>query len=555
MRKIGILIFFLALSRVAFAQYSLIPLNEDLYHQIDRLVMEQEPGDYGFQGTVKPYSRQQVLSVLREMKNPSGSFANNWRFLARDSWEGMDSLELVERKPLAKYFFTSRTDFFSTQKPAFDVHVNPVIDLTGGYSPGDTSLLFRNTRGIEVRGTIDGKVSFYTIMADNQARWAPYVRDAIDSIMLVPGQGFWKPFQGNGVDFFLARGHVAVPVSKHIELSMGHDRHFVGHGYRSMIWSDFAPPALYFRADTRVWRVRYTNLFTQMVAGVNTTPGGTLGGQPFTTKQVVFHHLSVNLAPNFQGGVFELVLNGDADSLNSRFGLNYLNPIIFYRAIEQQGGSSGNVLLGMDFKWDLWGRLRLYGQFVLDEFLLSEVQAQRGWWGNKYGAQLGAKYTEAFEVPGLDLQAEVNWARPFTYTHLSDFTSVTHYGQPLAHPLGANFREAVFLLRYQPSAKWQISAKGIGALYGADTAGSNWGTNITLPYTTRQLQFGNEIGQGVPVVWGMGELRVNYELWHQCYMEARGLYRYQKVGEEPANGQLYTSLGLRWALPYRPQDF
>ena len=537
------------------AQHSLTPLNEDLYNQIDRLVIKQGGGQYGFQGTAKPYSRYQVSQLLRNSTPESRVDKFQWEFLAKEHWTGMDSLNLVDRRPLAKYFFRTKTDLYSVNTDGLTLRLNPVIQLSGGLSPGDDAQPFRNTRGVEVHGTIDNKVSFYTIMADNQATWAPYVRRAIDSVNVVPGQGFWKPFRENGVDFFLARGHVSVPITKHIEVHAGHDRQFIGHGYRSMIWSDFAPPALFLRADTRIWKVRYTNLFTQGVANIYTTPQGTLGTRPFTHKQIVLHHLSVNLAPNFQGGVFELVVNGDADSLGSGFGINYLNPIIFYRALEQQGGSSGNVLLGADFKWDLLNSLRLYGQFVLDEFLLSEIRARNGWWGNKYGAQLGFKYVDALNLSGLDLQAEVNWARPYTYTHLSHYTSVTHYQQPLAHPLGANFKEVVGIVRWQGHPRWQVSLKGIGAVYGADSAGTNWGTNLLLPYDTRQQQYNNVIGQGAATQLLLAESRISYQLWHQCFLEGRAVFRQRRVQNQETQRESYFEASLRWSLPYRPQDF
>ena len=38
---------------------------------------------------------------------------------------------------------------------------------------------------------------------------------------------------------------------------------------------------------------------------------------------------------------------------------------------------------------------------------LSEVKAGNGWWGNKYGLQLGAKYIDAFSIKNLDLQLEI----------------------------------------------------------------------------------------------------------------------------------------------------
>ena len=53
---------------------------------------------------------------------------------------------------------------------------------------------------------------------------------------------------------------------EHINFQFGHDRQFIGDGYRSMLMSDFSPPALFLKINTNVWRLNYTNLFTQIFA-------------------------------------------------------------------------------------------------------------------------------------------------------------------------------------------------------------------------------------------------------------------------------------------------
>ena len=107
----------------------------------------------------------------------------------------------------------------------------------------------------------------------------------------------------------------------------------------------------------------------------------------------------------------------DDSTGTDHFRLDYLNPVIFYRAIEQQNGSSDNVILGLDVKWNAARKLSFYGQFILDEFVLDHIMDGDGWWANKFAIQGGAKYIDAFGVPNLDLQGEVNIVRPYTYSH------------------------------------------------------------------------------------------------------------------------------------------
>ena len=172
--------------------------------------------------------------------------------------------------------------------------------------------------------------------------------------------------------------------------------------------------------------------------------------------------------------MFEAIVSGD--STGTGFELAYLNPVIFYRAIEHYTGSNkSNALVGADAKWNFLNRFQIYGQFVLDEFLLEHVKARDGWWANKWATQLGAKYIDVFGIPNLDMQVEWNRARPFMYAHISDHTSYTHYDQPLAHPLGANFDEQLMILRYQPLTRLFVEARYLQANYGKDSVNSNFG--------------------------------------------------------------------------------
>ncbi|NJO68494.1 MAG: hypothetical protein HC830_03750 [Bacteroidetes bacterium] len=52
----------------------------------------------------------------------------------------------------------------------------------------------------------------------------------------------------------------------------------------------------------------------------------------------------------------------------------------------------------------------------------------------------------------------------------------------MAHPLGANFREGVFITNYQFKRLF-LESKTTWAKYGLDPKGSNWGKNIFIPYT------------------------------------------------------------------------
>ena len=71
-------------------------------------------------------------------------------------------------------------------------------------------------------------------------------------------------------------------------------------------------------------------------------------------------------------GLFESVLW--TNSNDRGFDVNYLNPVIFYRAIEfETGQGAGNALMGASAKYKWNDNVNVYGQFILDEFSLSDV--------------------------------------------------------------------------------------------------------------------------------------------------------------------------------------
>ena len=108
------------------------------------------------------------------------------------------------------------------------------------------------------------------------------------------------------------------------------------------------------------------------------------------------------------------------------------------------------------------------------------------------------KYLDAFAIKNLDLQGEVNFVRPYTYTNIIDSSvNLTNFNQPLAHPLGANFREFIFIAKLQPAAKVYMTAKVFYHEQGLDSAGLNMGSDIFRAYSSIPRQYGFKIGSGI----------------------------------------------------------
>ena len=463
-------------------------------------------------------------------------------------WVTGDLSSFQSKKALLGAFYKTRGDFYQVNQPDFFLAINPVIQQAQAAASGDAGgHVFLNSKGLTFRGMIAKKIGFDLYATDNQERPPFYVQQWEKKFNAVPGAGFYKPFKTTAYDYFDARGSIHVNATKYINIQFGYDRNFIGDGYRSLFLSDFASSYLFLKLNTHIWKINYQNLFMELS---NNKSGGDV---LLPKKYASMHHLSLQATKWLNIGLFESVIFGRTN----HYEFGYLNPIIFLRSAEQQNGSPDNANVGFNFKANIAHTLQLYGQLMFDEFVLKEIKAGNGWWGNKQGIQAGFKYIDAFKIKNLDLQGELNYVRPFTYSHFDSVANYSHYNQPLAHPLGANFFEAIGIVRYQPAPKWNVQAKLIVFRQGLDTAGSNYGSNIFLLSGTRAADYGYTTGDGVKGTGVNGSLWIGYEVLENLFIDASVMYRKLSTPTAPQLAQKTTlfSLGLRLNMFRREYDY
>ena len=350
------------------------------------------------------------------------------------------------------------------------------------------------------------------------------------------------------MDYFDARGYFTFNAAKYIDFQFGYDKNFIGDGYRSLFLSDWGNSYLFLKINTRIWKFNYQNLFMELMPQFEKGGRDTL----LDRKYAAMHHLSMNVTKWLNIGLFEGIIFGR----KNHYDLQYLNPVIFLRHIEGTVGSPDNALAGIDFKANAFHKVSAYGQLMLDEFILSQITKTTGYWANKYGIQLGVKYVDAFEINNLDLQFETNRVRPYTYAHYDNIANYTHYNQPLAHPLGANFQEYIGILRFQPAIKWNIYGRLIYFKQGLDSGAINYGSNPFENYNTRPANYGFYIGTGNEATCLNGFLQLSYELKENLFLDGSLLYRTYKVANQSGESNTtMVSVGFRWNMFKREYDY
>ncbi|MCL6295380.1 gliding motility protein RemB [Jejuia spongiicola] len=399
-------------------------------------------------------------------------------------------------------------DYWFTIDPIFDLQVGKDTDA-------EFSSTYNNTRGFLVRGGLGKKLNFYASVFESQGRFAKYVNEYAESLKafgpdpaIIPGRGIAKRFKSDSYDYPVAEAYLSYAPAKFINIQFGHGKNFIGDGYRSLLLSDVASPHPFLKLNTKFWKIKYTNTWMWLR---DVRPEVTEDGA-FLTKYMANHYLSWNVSKRFNLGLFESVIW--TNSNDRGFDVNYLNPIIFYRAIEfETGQDAGNAIIGASAKYKWNDNVNIYSQFVLDEFSLNDIKGGEKSWKNKYGYQIGVKYFNAFKVSNLMLQFEYNRIRPYTYSHNTIATNYGHNNQSMAHLWGANFSEAILIGRYHYK-RWFANAKFIFGVRGLDfndgTDNFSYGGNVYRDYDDRPFDTGVEVGQGIKTKTFNGNLQAGY---------------------------------------------
>lgn len=329
-----------------------------------------------------------------------------------------------------------------------------------------------------------------------------------------------------------------------INIQAGIDQNFIGQGNRSMLLGDYGAPYPFVQLRTKIWRIEVTNLYQIL--------NETVGGRRIN-KFASTHFFNYNVTNRLQIGVFESVVFAAKDTLMNRgFDAAYLNPFLFYRPTEYGLGSQDRLVIGLNMSYE-FDPVMIYGQFVLDEFVLGELMKRSRWWANKYGGQIGfktkGKLNNDIQVKWL---AELNFARPFIYSHLDHNTVYGNQGLALAHPMGANFAEVFSEASLQFPSKLTLKARFFFVQQGGmnGDANTSYGNNIYVPYTKKPTEYGYFIGGNGKINRFHFSVEGNYLISKRLKLEAfvRPGIEVNSLRNEPYKGFFLVYGGIRTNL-------
>jgi hypothetical protein len=391
-----------------------------------------------------------------------------------------------------------------------------LLDVQAGKDNSDVAYTYNNSQILTLNGGLGDKFSYSTTINESQGRFADYVNKATfnwslltrpkNSEGLVPGRGKAKRFKTDAYDYLVAEGYLAFQPNKFMQFQFGNGKNFIGDGYRSFILSDVSSPTTYLKMKVDFWKLQYTNIWMW-----NTEPSisSISNSNEHARKYIAAHYLSLNITEKLNIGFFETAVTTGENGFDAGF----VNPVIFYKALEfNRGEDSGNTILGLTGKYKLNAYISLYSQLVVDEFSFAHLN-DLGKWQNKIAYQMGIKYFNAFNVDDLFIQLETNYARPYTFSHKSRVLNYGNYSQPIGHSWGANFSEAIGIVRYKKE-RWSFGGKLILGVKGFDFEDEevSYGGNIYQSYEDRYRDIGNQLAQGNTAVILVADAQGNYLL-------------------------------------------
>ncbi|MEZ4737849.1 MAG: hypothetical protein R2818_00425 [Flavobacteriales bacterium] len=469
--RLGAFACFLLAGTVLHAQQNDIPLQRDFYIDVERNAAAL---DAKVHSGLKP-----LIGSRADLTNVMGYRVDSAKYYY---W--------ITAKLLSEHFVEIKGDDFRlTMDVLFQFEFGD--ELHGNTAYSDTNRYYHNMRGFLFTGDIGKKLSFRTMFHENQAVLPEYLfTDAIETGAL-SGQARVKVDKRRILDYGWSQANLSYSPTKWLNLQFGHGKHFVGHGYRSVLLSDHALIAPYFKFSllSSNKRFQYTSWASKLQSGLKQAdrlPTGESSESLFYWKRGRFNHLSIDLG-RVQLGLFESTIFETIDSTGVQpFDALELNPVIGVNTLVRGFDGVEKSLVGIDLRVKLTDKGYVYGQFATDDPANS-----------RFAYQAGVRW---FDVVRKDLhvQLEYNTVDPFVYMNDPADLSYRHAGLPLAHPMQAYFSEAVAIVdagfgRYIGQVKVVLAERKLDPAVWA-----NYGTDLTKPdvqkvsldgVTTQQLTY------------------------------------------------------------------
>lgn len=127
--------------------------------------------------------------------------------------------------------------------------------------------------------------------------------------------------------------------------------------------------------------------------------------------------------------------------------------------------------------------------------------------------------------------------------------------------MGANLREVIGVLRYQPIPRLYLHARINWWKQGLDSAGYNFGSNPNVSYNnisgggTRPRDDNFPMFSGMPVNGLNAAFTASYEVMENMFLDLNAAVRNYDEADKPKVNTTTFSLGFRWNMFRKDYDY
>lgn len=283
---------------------------------------------------------------------------------------------------------------------------------------------------------------------------------------------------------------------KYLTLEVGRDRLVWGPGYCSGLLLSLNQPSMdFFRLRTGFGRIT----FESFAAAVDPPTDTFLSG----------HRVTVRVTDRIALSASEVLFFAEQGIM-----VQYFNPIIPYYILQWNQKDKDNILWSLDGEYRPFDGLRLYGEFLIDDFQYESVPQGAP---NKLGFSIGGQYIPAF-LPSLDLHVEYTRANRYTYTHIYERNRYINKGRCIGFWLGPDADQLFVQVSYFISPWLSTHLFFDRQRKGEGTIDETWQEGINakgLPFPSGIVETSNAFGcviEGEPLLWRMDySLGIRYE--------------------------------------------
>lgn len=504
----------------------------------------------------QPYSYQFYQKLNNAVYSPSNSLHTSIKpFLIADSsairplYDSlmMRNVDNTGKSWLYRKLFNQH--LIDVRDKDYTFYMDFLPDLQIGREFSEPKTVSRNTRGYQLGGTIGTKFFFYTSGFENQGKFAGYETDYINNVGMIPGEAYDKSFGKPTKDWSNVTALIGYSPNKAITIALGEDKTFIGDGYRSVLLSDYAAAYPLLRFTINLGKdVQYMAMWAYMEDQTATQFNSFSNNR---RKWGAFHYIDWNITNRASIGFFNALIAEEANDQGGYHGfdVNYINPVLFVSSLGSSKPAPDHTLIGFNGKYKVLDKTTIYGQLLFDQGSSPENNGSRGSW------QLGFRGSDLFKVSKLNYLFEYNTSKPYTYSSQYPIVNYAQLNEPLADPLGANFKEFVGILNYS-IGKFDFQGQLNYAKYGLNDGTINYGKNIMLPDNTNLPTSFGSTGQGVAASLKYAEGTVSYLLnpKYNLRIEVGGLIR-QETSSLGNNKTTMITLGLRSTFRDLYHDF